>query len=60
MSFTVESECPECGIAIFQHEKTEPTFTAEAKERELVDAPTDHDCEFTEHTELDEPVTGDA
>lgn len=58
IEYTHESVCEECGHVVWgSGNPTDFTLSADAKEQHGFDAPADHDCEFTEHIEWDEPVT---
>lgn len=55
LEYTHESRCEECGYLIMgTGEPTDLTLHADTKEKHFPIAPTNHDCQFTEHYELGE------
>jgi hypothetical protein len=56
ITYRYDSKCKACGDCKLTQNGTDFTLTAEGKER-LGRDDTDHDCEYTIHEELTEPVT---
>jgi len=56
VTYRYDTKCDVCGDYKLTKNGTDFTLTAESKER-LGRDDTDHDCKYTIHTELQEPVT---
>lgn len=56
IEYHYDSYCEHCDHVKLTEHGEDFTLRVEAKEEYGEDAPTDHDCEFTRHEKLEEPI----